>query len=663
MRLPTILLVSLAAACATTAGDEPPGDADAVGEALDDAGSAEETPGPDDGETPACRVDLDCNDRIACTVDRCREGRCVHLPCTDCCRDDLVCIPGRGCDAPPRPCAADGDCRDGVPCTIDRCGDDAVCEHIPHDELCGPNEFCLAGPGCLPRPPDRCSEDADCVVGPACVGEWRCVFEFGCQFVGILDCDDRDGCTVDRCDDAVGCVNLPRDIDGDTHVDAACGGDDCDDGDRSRRPSAEERCNGVDDDCDTLVDETCCEEGAACDTTCRTAGSRTCNPDGTQGPCAPPVESCNGVDDDCDGTTDEVFDCARGSTTACNTDCDTAGTSTCDPACAWGPCTPPVEACNGVDDDCDGERDEDFACALGTSFPCTTSCRSVGSRACLPGCTLDAICVPPPEICNGVDDDCNGACDEAFACCAGRTADCSTLGWHAGTARCADDCSGWSTSGCTNCGNLRRDAGEECDGGALDGQDCVSIGRGFGGGTLRCAANCTFDVSGCTRCGNGTIDPGEQCDGSALGGNDCTTIGGGFAGGSLGCTPACAFDTSQCTRPFDPSGVYVVTPAPTYSCAFGLVNFSISSLTFSDSGTVLSVVGAPCPFPSPMTGPSARTTRTINVSCLYPGSCNETYSLTGSFVTDDGWTGTFRAGYSGSCFDCTTRSWSVSGQR
>ncbi len=397
-----------------------------------------------------------------------------------------------------------------MPCTIDRCGDGAVCEHIPHDELCGPSEFCLAGPGCLPRPPDRCSEDADCVVGPACVGEWRCVFEFGCQFVGILDCDDRDGCTVDRCDDAVGCVNLPRDIDGDTHVDAACGGDDCDDGDRARRPSAEERCNGV-------------------------------------------------------------------------------------------------------------------------------------------------------------DDDCNGACDEAFACCAGRTADCSTLGWHAGTARCADNCSGWSTSGCTNCGNLRRDAGEECDGADLGSQDCVSIGRGFGGGTLRCAASCTFDVSGCTRCGNGTIDPGEQCDGAALGGHDCTTIGGGFAGGSLGCTPACAFDTSQCTRPFDPSGVYLLTPAPSYRCAyfFGvyLVNFTIPSLTFTDSGTVLSVVGAPCPVPQPMTGPSARTTRNINVSCTYVGSCNETYSLTGSFVTDDRWTGTFRATYSGSCLDCTNQSWSVSGQR
>jgi hypothetical protein len=48
-------------------------------------------------------------------------------------------------------------------------------------------------------------------------------------------------------------------------------------------------------------------------------------------------------------------------------------------------------------------------------------------------------------------------------------------------------------------------------------------------------------------CGNGTIEGSEQCDGAALGGNTCTTIGGGFTGGTLSCSGSCTFNTSACT--------------------------------------------------------------------------------------------------------------------
>ena len=48
------------------------------------------------------------------------------------------------------------------------------------------------------------------------------------------------------------------DGDGDGHPDAACGGSDCDDGDPAVNPDAPEACgNGIDDDCDTQVDEQC----------------------------------------------------------------------------------------------------------------------------------------------------------------------------------------------------------------------------------------------------------------------------------------------------------------------------------------------------------------------------------------------------------------------
>lgn len=47
-----------------------------------------------------------------------------------------------------------------------------------------------------------------------------------------------------------------------------------------------------------------------------------------------------------------------------------------------------------------------------------------------------------------------------------------------------------------NCGNGVIDAGEQCDGGDLQGFDCNSLG--LNGGTLACdAVMCTFDTSMC----------------------------------------------------------------------------------------------------------------------------------------------------------------------
>ena len=86
-------------------------------------------------------------------------------------------------------------------------------------------------------------------------------------------------------------------------------------------------------------------------------GARTCTVDGLS-PCSAPSptnETCNGEDDDCDGETDEQLQEA----------CITAsggcpGARNCKGG-HWSPCAaldPPVESCDGLDNDCDGATDE-----------------------------------------------------------------------------------------------------------------------------------------------------------------------------------------------------------------------------------------------------------------------------------------------------------------
>ncbi|HEY3452579.1 MAG TPA: putative metal-binding motif-containing protein [Myxococcales bacterium] len=88
-------------------------------------------------------------------------------------------------------------------------------------------------------------------------------------------------------------------------------GGDCDDTRGSVRPGGVEVCNGVDDDCDGATDEDPLTEGAACHTglpgVCE-PGARHCV-NGTIEclPITPPSEeACDGLDNDCDGITDEL---------------------------------------------------------------------------------------------------------------------------------------------------------------------------------------------------------------------------------------------------------------------------------------------------------------------------------------------------------------------
>jgi hypothetical protein len=121
--------------------------------------------------------------------------------------------------------------------------------------------------------------------------------------------------------------------------------------------------------------------------------------------CGPTVDggggSGNGVDDDCDGLVDEGCLCAQGSMRACfagasdrrNIGRCRDGMMTCGELGLWSDCTggtgPVEEQCNGVDDDCDGMVDEALeGCASALRCPAFLSLQPLQELV-VDGATID----------------------------------------------------------------------------------------------------------------------------------------------------------------------------------------------------------------------------------------------------------------------------------
>jgi len=265
---------------------------------------------------------------------------------------------------------------------------------------------------------------------------------------------------------------------------------DCNDTNPHINPGATELCNGRDDDCNGQVDEDYMIAGKMLNSKCglgKCQGTWVCSMNQTAVVCSaaptPKKEICNnGIDDDCDGVIDEEYDTTASGIERCDP-CEDGQKESCKASigeCAkkpgyracvsgrWSICIgatqSQTEECNGKDEDCSGIIDD---VAGGTSVA-STSC------GCYAGGYASA------ELCDNVDNDCNGLIDDGIKCCdQGQTRSCGPNKGicRAGTQSCGTNsewmpgCSG--SSGPDPQGEIcLNKLDDDCDG-TVDEENCI----------------------------------------------------------------------------------------------------------------------------------------------------------------------------------------------
>jgi len=330
---------------------------------------------------------------------------------------------------------------------------------------------------------------------------------------GLTDEDGADDCVdyyVDGDHDLFGTSALVRCACARPDGFAATAGD-CDDAHATARPGGTESCDGLDNDCDGGTDGPATD--VACSATCGD-GARPCVGGVLQGCTAPgthactdyavcasfdtcdacpaaPAEACNGVDDDCDGLTD-----------AADPDLLLLPGSPDDPDGGGGEGAPPCEAQAGV---CAGATKPAALCVGGAWSPCDAA--AYQAHAVQYQAVAEASC-------DGQDNDCDGATDDEFAWAGpdavvvvGPGKPCGAGACAGGTTACAASgialtCAGGGLGGPETCNGVDDDCDAKTD---ADDPDLVLVACDVQAGVC---AGATRPPALCSRSGDGWLPCG-----------------------------------------------------------------------------------------------------------------------------------------------------------
>jgi len=445
---------------------------------------------------------------------------------------------------------------------------------------------------------------------------------------GCLDCDDDDAsnfpgnpeiCDLadNNCDDQVD--ELFADDDGDTYV---C--NDCNESAATVYPGAPPVCDEhLDNDCDGATDpneaDVDGDGDSPCDGDCAPAdpaqnvndgdgdGVTTCSapPDCDDGDASNfpgNTEACDGVDNDCDGVPESTADLDGDGVTTCLGDCD-------DTNAAIAPGL--AESCDGLDNDCNGTVDDGFADADGDGSASCVDCDDTEAAA-LPGGV---------EVCDAIDNDCNSLVDEGFDTDGDGVTTCGPDG-QPGTAD--DDCNDSS-------GAVYPGASDQCDG--IIDHDCDGTPDPLqadddGDGLSECAGDCDdtdgainpndADGDGYDSCTGGDCDDtdaaispagtelcnavDDDCDGDLDNGFD-TDDDGYLDGDNTDCAaawPSGSLDCDDADPDVFPGAADVCDGVPDNDC-----DNSPDPLEYDDDGDGTSDCDGDCDDTDPTIGPSA----------------------------------------------------------
>jgi hypothetical protein len=328
--------------------------------------------------------------------------------------------------------------------------------------------------------------DAPGICSEICALDEDCPEGFDCVLIASSGTDAERKCIpVDYCADA----------DGDRFgIGPGCLGIDCNDNDPAVNLAADEICDGIDNDCDEETDENSVDVGSDCVT-------------GFQGVCASGRDTC-----------------VEG-----NVQCVAVA-------------SPTEEVCDGLDNDCDGEIDNDPT-DLSTWYPDADGDRFGSTTGALQSCSAPVGYLPDAgdcddtratsnpsatELCDGFDNDCDGDIDEALLLTWYRDADGDRFGTETDTVQACTAPEGY-VAAAGDCDDTRANsnsaATELCDGfdndcdGDIDESVRLSWYRDADGDRF---GNDADTVAACAA-PEGYVSAGGDCDDARIDANPSAT--------------------------------------------------------------------------------------------------------------------------------------------